>query len=174
MTDEPRTHCLLCYHPLTSHPQDADGNRPCRSIDHPEGVPCHDCQDMLTTEYRSRVADERDTAAFEQAYAAYLVTLADVQRAFGDAAWAYFTDVHQSALASALIAYRKQQEGGLKAALELIRDFVDPNSCTYDNLGYCQTHDRVVGTEPSCTHARARTMLAELNALENKESPCEP
>lgn len=107
MTTETRTHCLLCYHPLTSHPEDADGNRPCRSIGHPSGVPCLDCQAMLTPDYRGRVADERDSQHFEQAWAAYLVTLADVQNAFGDAAPAYFTDVHQSALASALIAHRE-------------------------------------------------------------------
>ena len=104
------TTCSLCYHPAESHPQDAHGNRPCRSIGHPDGVPCTDCQAMLTPDYRGRVADERDSAAFEQAYAAYLVTLADVRLAFGNAADAFFTDVHQSALASALIAYRKQTE----------------------------------------------------------------
>lgn len=114
MDDEPRTHCLLCYHPAESHPADADGNRPCRNVGHPDGVPCQDCQAMLTPEYRDQVGAERDTDAFEQAYAAYLVTLADIRRAFGPAADAFFTDVHQSALASALIAYRKatsEQQG---------------------------------------------------------------
>ena len=114
MTDESRTHCLLCYHPTESHPVDADGNRPCRNVGHPDGVPCLDCQAMLTPEYRDQVGAERDTEAFEQAYAAYLVILADIRHAFGPAADAFFTDVHQSALASALIAYRKatsEQQG---------------------------------------------------------------
>lgn len=51
----------------------------------------------------------------------------------------------------------------------LVRDFLDPNSCVYDNLGYCQTHDLAVGTNPTCTHARARALLADIYALETKE-----
>ena len=104
------TTCTLCYHPAESHSTDEHGNRPCRSIDHPNGTPCQDCQKMLTAAYRDRVGAERETPHFEQAWAAYLVTLADIQRAFGPSAPAFFTDVHQSALASALIAYREQQE----------------------------------------------------------------
>jgi len=61
---------------------------------------------MLTDEYRERVQDERDTDRFPTAWGAYKVTLDDAQNAFGDSAPAFFSDIHQSALASALITYR--------------------------------------------------------------------
>lgn len=166
MTEQAPSHCYSCGHPWDSHEQNPDGTRSCRSVGHPKGIPCSDCRAMLTTEYRAQLQDERDADWFRAVWGAYTVTLSDARNAFGTSAPAFFSDIHQSALASALIAYRQQQEAALKAALELVRDFVDPNSCTYDNLGYCETHGLPVGTNPTCTHARARSLLA---GLENKE-----
>jgi hypothetical protein len=78
---------------------------------------------MLTTEYRARLQDERDADWFQTVWGAYKVTLDDARNAFGDSAWAFFSDVHQSALASALIAYREQQttaEQRLEALTEAV------------------------------------------------------
>lgn len=44
--------------------------------------------------------------------------------------------------------------------LELVRDFLDPDSCHYDHHGYCQAHGWFA-TEPACPHARARKLLGE-------------
>lgn len=106
MPDTPATHCFMCGHPVESHDPRADGTRPCRSPHHPDGVPCADCRVMLTDEYRAAVQDQRDADEFEAAWAAFTVTRADAQHFFGDSAPAFFSDIHQSALASALIAYR--------------------------------------------------------------------
>jgi hypothetical protein len=48
----------------------------------------------------------------------------------------------------------------------LVRDFLDPDPCSFDHHGYCQTHGYLGGESASCPHGRARKMLA---ALENKE-----
>lgn len=113
MTDQqetPPTHCFMCGHPITSHDPNPDGTRPCRSPGHPNGVPCSDCRAMLTSEYRERVQEERDRAGFETAWNAYQLTLQDARNAFGEHAPVFFTDIHQSALASAFIAYRGHEE----------------------------------------------------------------
>lgn len=111
MTEQtPPTHCWMCGHPAESHDLQPDGNRPCRSPGHPKGVPCADCRALLTPEYRERVQEQRDGDAFEAAWNAYNVTLQDARQAFGEHAPVFFTDIHQSALASALIAYREHQQ----------------------------------------------------------------
>jgi hypothetical protein len=114
LTKQPYTHCIACSHPAESHDLQPDGTRPCRSPRHPAGVPCADCRALLTPEHRDAIQDERDNDSFEAVWAAYYVTLQDAQNAFGKHAAAYFSDIHQSALASALITYRKHlaDEGG--------------------------------------------------------------
>lgn len=112
---ETRTHCFMCGHPWDSHDPNPDGTRSCRSPSHPNGVPCADCRAMLTSEYRECVQEERDGAAFEAAWNAFMVTREDARNAFGEHAPVFFTDINQSALASALIAYRKQRVQDLKA-----------------------------------------------------------
>jgi len=160
------TNCYSCGHPWASHDIRADGHRSCRSVGHSEGVSCADCRTLLTDDYREQLQSERGADWFQAVWGAYTVTLADARHAFGDSAPAFFSDIHQSAVASALIAYRQQQEDALDAALKLVRDFLDPGSCAYDNLGTCQTHGVAVGTNPTCTHARARALLATLETKE--------
>lgn len=104
------THCFMCGHPVQSHDPNPDGTRPCRSPGHPNGVPCSDCRAMLTPEYRERVQEAREGEAFEVAWNAFMVTRQDAQDAFGEHAPVFFTDINQSALASALIAYRTHTE----------------------------------------------------------------
>ncbi|MCI3279139.1 hypothetical protein [Streptomyces cylindrosporus] len=105
--EQPRI-CYSCGHPWDSHDTNADGHRSCRSVSHPSGVSCADCRTMLTTEYREQLQDERDADGFQAVWGAYKVTLDDARHAFGASAPAFFSDIHQSAVASALIAYRKQ------------------------------------------------------------------
>uniref|UniRef100_UPI003F497823 hypothetical protein n=1 Tax=Streptomyces sp. CA-141956 TaxID=3240051 RepID=UPI003F497823 len=109
------THCWMCSHPVEEHDLQPDGTRPCRTPGHPKGVPCAGCRALLTDEHRAAVQDERENDAFTAAWGAYMVTLQDAQNAFGDSAPAFFSDIHGSALASALIAYRKHvaAEGGM-------------------------------------------------------------
>lgn len=109
-----RTHCILCGHLNTLHDDEPDGTRPCRSPGHPKGLTCRECRALLAPEHREAIRDERDNDGFEAAWAAYYVTFQAARDHFG-ASWpAHFTDIHQSALASALIAYRKHiaDEGG--------------------------------------------------------------
>lgn len=109
MTEQPEvwTHCFMCGHPVEAHDRDDDGNRPCRSPGHPKGVPCSDCRALLTTEYREHVQDVREEPGFDEAWNAFLITRGDAQHQFGEHAPAFFTDIYQSALASALIHYRQ-------------------------------------------------------------------
>ncbi|MFF8610877.1 hypothetical protein ACF06X_33765 [Streptomyces sp. NPDC015346] len=115
MTDEAPTHCWACSHPVEDHELQPDGTRPCRTPGHPNGVPCAGCRALLTPEHRAAIQEERENDSFEAAWGAYNVTLVDAQKAFGEHAPFYFSDIHQSALASALIAYRKHlaDEGGM-------------------------------------------------------------
>ncbi|MDX3587332.1 hypothetical protein [Streptomyces europaeiscabiei] len=47
------------------------------------------------------------------------------------------------------------------ALLALVRDFLDPDPCSFDHHGYCQAHAAGFGGEPlSCPHGRARKLLA--------------
>jgi hypothetical protein len=44
--------------------------------------------------------------------------------------------------------------------LALVRDFLDPDPCSFDHHGYCQAHAAGFGGEPlSCPHGRARKLL---------------
>jgi hypothetical protein len=40
----------------------------------------------------------------------------------------------------------------------LVRDFTDPDPCSFDHHGYCQAHSWL--TEGECPHARAKRFLA--------------
>ncbi|MFF6844637.1 hypothetical protein ACFY8X_38605 [Streptomyces tanashiensis] len=115
MTDEAPTHCWACSHPVEAHDIQPDGTRPCRTPGHHKGVPCAGCRALLTDEHRADIQDERENDSFATAWGAYMVTLQDARNAFGEHAAAMFSDIHQSALASALIAYRKHvaDEGGM-------------------------------------------------------------
>ncbi|MGQ4393741.1 hypothetical protein ACN6K5_003527 [Streptomyces violaceoruber] len=46
--------------------------------------------------------------------------------------------------------------------LELLRDFLDPDPCSFDHHGYCQAHGYLGGEPMSCPHGRAKKLLAEL------------
>jgi hypothetical protein len=51
------------------------------------------------------------------------------------------------------------------ALLALVRDFLDPDPCSFDHHGYCQAHAAGFGGEPlSCPHGRARKLLAAATA----------
>ncbi len=51
-----------------------------------------------------------------------------------------------------------QAAAGKTDLLDLVRDFVDPDPCSFDHHGYCQAHGWT-GTTPRCPHARAKEML---------------
>ncbi len=51
-----------------------------------------------------------------------------------------------------------QAAAGKADLLDLVRDFVDPDPCSFDHHGYCQAHGWL-DTEPRCPHARAKEML---------------
>lgn len=42
----------------------------------------------------------------------------------------------------------------------LVRDFIDPDPCSFDHHGYCQTHGWF-DTDPACPHGRAKRLLDE-------------
>ena len=43
--------------------------------------------------------------------------------------------------------------------VELLRDFTDPDPCSFDHHGYCQAHGWLTGERP-CPHDRAKRLLA--------------
>ncbi|MER5213674.1 hypothetical protein ABT063_24660 [Streptomyces sp. NPDC002838] len=46
----------------------------------------------------------------------------------------------------------------------LVRDFLDPDPCSFDHHGYCQAHAAGFGGEPmSCPHGRARKLLTAMS-----------
>lgn len=54
-----------------------------------------------------------------------------------------------------------ETQGDVAELTALVRDFLDPDPCSYDHHGYCQAHAAGFGGEPlSCPHARARKLLA--------------
>lgn len=56
----------------------------------------------------------------------------------------------------------------------LVRDFVDPDPCSFDHHGYCKVHGHLSGEPGSCPHGRARKLLEAIDVLENKEhTTCE-
>lgn len=118
-TDKPtRTHCWACGHPVEAHDPDEAGLRPCRTPGHPKGLPCAECRRLTSTENRDALQEYRtnfddETGPHARAWSAYRVTLQDARQAFGESADAFFTDIHQSALTSALIEYdRAKTEAG--------------------------------------------------------------
>ncbi|OKI16572.1 hypothetical protein [Streptomyces sp. CB03911] len=104
------TMCIGCGHHPDQHEQMPDGTRPCRSIGHPAGVPCAECRRLTEAQHLERIQEMRadDTGAFEAAWASYKVTYDHARQEIGPGWQAYFTDHHQSALASALLAFAHQ------------------------------------------------------------------
>ncbi|MER6834272.1 hypothetical protein ABT320_09770 [Streptomyces cellulosae] len=51
----------------------------------------------------------------------------------------------------------------------LVRDFLDPDPCQLDHHGYCQAHSWLC--EGRCPHARAREVLAEVDAVSAAVAP---
>ena len=106
----PSRPCSLCNHREDQHETLPDGTRPCRSIGHPEGLTCRECQRLISPEYVDSLQALRAAgdAAFEDAWNAYRVTLDHARDQIGPGWTAFFTDVHQSALASAVLTLRAQ------------------------------------------------------------------
>jgi hypothetical protein len=101
--------CSLCGHPAHQHDTMPDGTRPCRSVGHPEGLTCTECRRITSPEHIQRITDVRDEdPAFDQAWAAYKTTYDHVREQIGPGWKAHFTDHHQAALASALLAYQEE------------------------------------------------------------------
>jgi hypothetical protein len=99
--------CVLCTHPFSAHGTMPDGTRPCRSVGHPDGLNCEECKRLTSPEYVQQIMAMREehSPAFAAAWAAYSTTLDHVRHEIGAGWQAFFTDVHQAALASGLIEY---------------------------------------------------------------------
>jgi hypothetical protein len=108
MTGSPA--CTLCGHPADAHPQLADGTRPCRSVGHPNGLTCTECIRITSPEHVQRIQEARDM--IDPAWAAFKVTLDHARTEIGPGWQAFFTDVYQSALASAIIAHEETVRAG--------------------------------------------------------------
>jgi hypothetical protein len=110
---EPRTHCIMCGHPTPAHPEDEKGMRPCRSVNHPAGLNCTECTRLLDKEALAAMQERRGQVYADQdgpearAWAAFHIVRAWAQYVFGPSWQAFYTDIHQSALAAALIEYDK-------------------------------------------------------------------
>ena len=159
------THCWSCGHPWEAHDSNPDGSRSCRTPGHSRGVPCADCRTMLTPEYREQLQNERNADWFQTVWGAYTITLSDARDAFGDSAPAFFSDIHQSALASALIAYREQQKTAEKrvTALHAPVQHMGQTWC-----GACSVRRRT-GPKTEEWVALIPHPCPTLDALENKE-----
>jgi hypothetical protein len=103
---------------VESHEEDENGLRPCRSVGHPKGMPCTECWAMTTQEYVATIMERRG-ALYDHpdgpdasAWAAYHLTLDHVRHQIGPGWQAFFTDVHQAAVISALIAYDRAKATG--------------------------------------------------------------
>jgi len=102
------TRCSMCRHAASEHDVDPEtGFRPCRSIGHPEGLTCEECRRLTSPAHVEAVMVMRGDPLLKVAFGAYLATRAHVNDQLGEAAPAFFTDVHESAVASALIEYSK-------------------------------------------------------------------
>lgn len=100
--------CSFCFHPTAAHDVDPDtGNRPCRSIGHPKGLACAECRRLTSREHIDAVMKMRASGdpLFGAAFSAFNTTYDHVRRELGAAYLAHFTDVHESALASALLEF---------------------------------------------------------------------
>lgn len=102
--------CTLCDHPAEAHPQQPDGTRPCRSVGHPNGLTCTECIRITSPEHVRRIQEARD--GIDEAWAAFKVTLDHARNEIGPGWQAFFTDVYQSALASAIIAQEETKRAG--------------------------------------------------------------
>lgn len=108
---DPAARCRLCHHREDQHETLPDGTRPCRSIGHEKGLTCTECRRLIGAEHFEAVMALRDEPddEFEVAWAAYYATFNHARDEIGPGWQAFFTDVHQSALASALVVLREQQ-----------------------------------------------------------------
>lgn len=102
--------CVLCNHREDQHETLPDGSSPCRSVGHAKGLTCAECRRLTGDEHVSAIMALRSDPdeAFEVAWAAYHATLDHVRHEIGAEWMAFFTDVHQSALASAVLVLREQ------------------------------------------------------------------
>lgn len=103
------TECTLCGHPHDAHDALPDGTRPCRSIGHPKGLTCRTCKQLTSAEHVEAIMSLRadPPPAFTAAWADYRATLDHVRQEIGEGWQAFFTDVHQAALASAFLAWQQ-------------------------------------------------------------------
>lgn len=100
--------CSMCRHAAAEHAVDPEtGFRPCRSIGHPKGLTCEECRRLTSPAHVEVVMVMRGDPLLKVAFGAYLATRAHVNDQLGESAPAFFTDVHESAVASALIEYGK-------------------------------------------------------------------
>lgn len=109
---DPAVRCTLCRHREDQHETLPDGTRPCRSIGHEKGLTCTECRRLIGAEHFEAVMALRDEPddQFEVAWAAYYATFNHARDEIGPGWQAFFTDVHQSAVASAILAYRAEEE----------------------------------------------------------------
>ncbi|MEU2426929.1 hypothetical protein ABZ619_38955 [Streptomyces sp. NPDC007851] len=105
---DPSARCIGCSHREDQHDTLPDGTRPCRSIGHSKGLTCAECRRLISAGHVQAVMELRgaDDDAFQEAWAAYHTTLDHVRKELGSSWTAFFTDVHQSALASAVLTLR--------------------------------------------------------------------
>lgn len=112
-TDTGFTHCILCGHPVDAHPEDGQGMRPCRSVGHPKGMNCTECVRLIDGDAVAAVVERRERIYADmdspdaRAWAAFNATREHVRYQIGEGWQAFYVDIHQSALASALIEYDK-------------------------------------------------------------------
>lgn len=118
-TDTQRTHCIMCSHPAAAHPKDANGLRPCRSVGHPAGMNCTECQRLLAEEALAAMQARRG-AIYDgvdgpeaRAWAAFNCVREWAMHEFGQSWTAFYTDIHQSALMAALIEYDRARQDTL-------------------------------------------------------------
>lgn len=106
----PSTRCSLCHHREDEHETLPNGSRPCRSIGHAKGLTCRECRRLTEAEHVEAVMGLRDEPddAFTTAWAAYYATLNHARDQIGSGWQAFFSDVHQSAVASAVLTLRAQ------------------------------------------------------------------
>ena len=128
------THCWACGHLVDVHDVDPEtGYRPCRNVGHPKGVPCAECRRLIAPEHIAAIVAMRQSEgpAFKTAYGAFTVTYEHVREQFGDAWQAFFTDIHESAVASALIEYEAAHEAMVrsKVAEEIAARRCDFRAC---------------------------------------------
>ncbi|MBM9509937.1 hypothetical protein [Actinacidiphila acididurans] len=143
---EENTTCTLCGHHADQHNLNADGYRPCRSAGHPDGLNCRECIRLTSGDHLEQLIALRnsDDPAFTAAWSAFTVTRDHARHEIGDGWQAFYTDVHQSALASAILTYRAQQEEETQA----LRDRVAELEAAVCRCFSAEMHD------PACSQSR--------------------